>query len=102
MRDTHYGKDFPYFCFAVSFENSGSDYKYNLRFNMSSNEGRTEAPNTNENLTTLSPNKLSLYLTSALSGFIGVSTMANNIILQTEISDSDDMIVNKIGPIYQE
>ena len=45
---------------------------------------------------------LQLYFSSLYSGFIGLATMANNIIVQTETGDPNDMIVNKIGPIYQE
>ena len=41
VRDLGYGNDYPYFCFGLSFQNSGSDYKYNLRFNISNADSRT-------------------------------------------------------------
>ena len=51
VRDFDYGDTIPYICFGVTFENSGSNYKYHLRFNMTSVDSRTEAPQTNANLT---------------------------------------------------
>ncbi len=39
VRDPGYGLDFPEFCFGVSFENAGTNYKYNLRFNITNGGG---------------------------------------------------------------
>jgi hypothetical protein len=35
IRDQSYGTTNSPFCYGVSFDNSGSNYKYNLRFNVS-------------------------------------------------------------------
>ena len=35
IRDEQYGKNFPIFCFGVSFHNENNNYNYTLRINMS-------------------------------------------------------------------
>ena len=52
VRNADYGKQSdPYFCFGVSFVNSGPDYKYKVRFNITTSRGNTEGPYTNSSLT---------------------------------------------------
>lgn len=41
VRDKEYGLSYPYFCFGLSFQNSGNNYKYNLRFNITNNPTTT-------------------------------------------------------------
>lgn len=98
VRNENYGIDYPYFCFGLSFENSGTAYKYNLRFNVT-NQG-SEAPNPNTDLTTRAKINLGIYRTTLYSGLQGLTNVVNNVILQTETSNSH-MLVNKQGPIYQ-
>lgn len=42
------------------------------------------------------------YINWIKSGFAGITTMINDIILHEETGHTDTMIVNKMGPIYQE
>ena len=80
VRDLDYGKD-ERLCFAVTFEDSGPNYKYNLRFNMTNND-LTDAPQTTLSLTTDQTINLDLYSNSIESGFIQMNTIVNNLILQ--------------------
>lgn len=43
-----------------------------------------------------------MYVSSLASGYIGLSTIINNVILQEETGSTEDIFQNKIGPIYQE
>ena len=81
MRDPNYGVDIPYICFGLSFENSGTAYKYNLRFNITNGAGSTDAPSPNLDLTTKSKFNPSLYIRTVMSGLIGATNVVNNAIL---------------------
>jgi hypothetical protein len=100
-RHQMYGIDYPYFCFGVSFENSGSNYKYNLRFNISEGDEWTEAPSTKADLTLKKKLNMGYLQGGVNSGFVGVTTVINNLILQTESGSATNMLVNKEGPVYQ-
>lgn len=80
VRDQNYGIDYPYFCFGLSFENSGSAYKYNLRFNITSGSS-TEAPSPSTDITTKRKLNIGTYAATLKSGLIGVTNIINNVIL---------------------
>lgn len=43
-----------------------------------------------------------MYVSSLASGYIGLSTIINNVILQEETGSTENIFQNKIGPICQE
>ena len=51
VRDEHYGNPNPKFCFGISISETGPNYKYKLRFNTTNVRRATDAPPTEEFVT---------------------------------------------------
>lgn len=62
---------------------------------------RTEAPSTNLDLTTEDVMNPEIYYQTLRSGFIGLTNIINNMILEVETGTNSDVFVNRLGPIYQ-
>ena len=82
--------------------NNGPDYKYKLRFNITSNRARSEGPYTERDITTELAFDNTTYFTTYLSKMAATTHVVNSIIAAYESGANVGDFDGKISPIYQE